>query len=49
MRLDGAKLQRTLGCIVQSTTLPSRRTSLASPFRIGDVEIGSRVVLAPMA
>src|SRR3954447_17800459 len=42
MRLDGARLQRTLGCTVQST-------ALNSPFLIGDVEIASRVVLAPMA
>ena len=49
MRLDGARLQRTLGCTVQSTALPSRQIELSSPFRIGEVEIGSRVVLAPMA
>jgi nifR3 family TIM-barrel protein len=50
MRLDGARLQRTLGCIAQSTTLTLPRTiDLASPFLIGDVEIATRVVLAPMA
>lgn len=48
-RAKGARLQRTLGCTVQSTTLPTRRLELASPFQIGDVEIASRVVLAPMA
>ena len=49
MRLDGARLQRTLGCTVQSTALTTRTAELASPFQIGDVEIASRVVLAPMA
>ena len=49
MRLDGAKPQRTLGCTVQSTTLRPRAIELSSPFLIGSVEIGSRVVLAPMA
>jgi len=49
MRLDGANLQRTLGSTMQSTTLERQRTGLASPFWIGDVEIASRVVLAPMA
>ena len=49
MRLDGARLQRTLGCAVQSTLLTRRTTELASPFHIGEVEIASRVVLAPMA
>ena len=34
---------------MQSTTLPTRSLELASPFQIGDVEISSRVVLAPMA
>ena len=34
---------------MQSTTLTTRRAELASPFQIGDVEIASRVVLAPMA
>jgi tRNA-dihydrouridine synthase B len=34
---------------VQSTVLPTRAVELASPFQIGDVEIASRVVLAPMA
>ena len=49
MRLDGARPQRTLGCTVQPTALTTRRADLASPFRIGEVEIASRVVLAPMA
>ncbi len=49
MRLDGARPQRTLGCTVQSTILTRRATELSSPFAIGDVEISSRVVLAPMA
>jgi nifR3 family TIM-barrel protein len=34
---------------VQSTALPARLLELASPFRIGEVEIATRVVLAPMA
>jgi tRNA-dihydrouridine synthase B len=49
MRLDGANLQRTLGCTMQSTALDPRTIELSSPFQIGTVEIGSRVVLAPMA
>src|SRR5882757_9416829 len=49
MRVNDARPQRTLGCTVQSTALPIRRVELASPFQIGDVEIASRVVLAPMA
>jgi tRNA-dihydrouridine synthase B len=49
MRLDGANRQRTLGCTVQSTTLNRQGIELSSPFQIGTVEIGSRVVLAPMA
>src|SRR5258708_4533260 len=49
MRVNDARPQRTLGCTVQSTALPTRRVELASPFQIGDVEIASRVVLAPMA
>src|SRR6195952_3046217 len=49
MRLDGANVQRTLGWTVQSTTLHPGATELSSPFHIGTVEIGSRVVLAPMA
>ena len=49
MRLDGARLQRTLGCTVQSTALTNPGIDLASPFQIGEVEIASRVVLAPMA
>jgi len=49
MRLDGARPQRTLGCTVQPTALTTRRLDLASPFQIGEVEIASRVVLAPMA
>jgi nifR3 family TIM-barrel protein len=49
MRLGGANRQRTLGCTVQSTALHPRTANLASPFWIGTVKIGSRVVLAPMA
>jgi tRNA-dihydrouridine synthase B len=49
MRLDGANVQRTLGCTMQSTALAPHAAELSAPFQIGTVEIASRVVLAPMA